>query len=102
MNQDADDAGLSPDREALNSDLEGDPEDDKMVSTVTVEEQLKAESNGSLDNATTTNGRAKLSAKDPQRPRRKKARRACHACQRAHLTCGMFIWSYSCSSSYMP
>jgi len=28
-------------------------------------------------------------AKDPLRPRRKKARRACYACQRAHLTCGM-------------
>ncbi|KAL8779035.1 MAG: hypothetical protein Q9213_007133 [Squamulea squamosa] len=26
--------------------------------------------------------------KDPMRPRRKKARRACFACQRAHLTCG--------------
>ena len=32
----------------------------------------------------------KLDAKDPLRPRRKKARRACFACQRAHLTCGMF------------
>ena len=28
-------------------------------------------------------------AKGPSRPRRKKARRACFACQRAHLTCGM-------------
>jgi len=28
------------------------------------------------------------SLKDPTRPRRKKARRACLACQRAHLTCG--------------
>lgn len=27
-------------------------------------------------------------AKDPLRPRRKKARRACYACQKAHLTCG--------------
>lgn len=27
-------------------------------------------------------------AKDATRPRRKKARRACLACQRAHLTCG--------------
>ncbi|KAK4927589.1 Transcriptional regulator of nonfermentable carbon utilization, partial [Elasticomyces elasticus] len=27
-------------------------------------------------------------AKDPNRPKRKKARRACYACQRAHLTCG--------------
>lgn len=32
----------------------------------------------------------KADAKDPLRPRRKKARRACFACQRAHLTCGMF------------
>ncbi|KAL9622038.1 MAG: hypothetical protein Q9160_003537 [Pyrenula sp. 1 TL-2023] len=31
---------------------------------------------------------ASASAKDPSRPRRKKARRACFACQRAHLTCG--------------
>jgi hypothetical protein len=30
----------------------------------------------------------KANAKDPLRPRRKKARRACFACQRAHLTCG--------------
>lgn len=37
------------------------------------------------------NGQAKSTAnnaKDPTRPRRKKARRACYACQRAHLTCG--------------
>lgn len=36
------------------------------------------------------NGQAKTAsnAKDPLRPRRKKARRACYACQRAHLTCG--------------
>lgn len=30
----------------------------------------------------------KYDPKDPFRPRRKKARRACFACQRAHLTCG--------------
>ncbi|KAK5801120.1 hypothetical protein VI817_003332 [Penicillium citrinum] len=35
------------------------------------------------------NGRKSTNAKDPSRPRRKKARRACFACQRAHLTCGM-------------
>ncbi|KAJ5894480.1 hypothetical protein N7495_006171 [Penicillium taxi] len=34
------------------------------------------------------NGRKASNAKDPSRPRRKKARRACFACQRAHLTCG--------------
>jgi hypothetical protein len=32
--------------------------------------------------------RKAANAKDPSRPRRKKARRACFACQRAHLTCG--------------
>lgn len=32
--------------------------------------------------------KARADAKDPLRPRRKKARRACFACQRAHLTCG--------------
>lgn len=37
----------------------------------------------------TANGQTKKpNAKDPLRPRRKKARRACYACQRAHLTCG--------------
>lgn len=36
------------------------------------------------------NGQTKsTNAKDPMRPRRKKARRACYACQRAHLTCGL-------------
>ncbi|KAF7717634.1 Transcription activator of gluconeogenesis acuK [Penicillium ucsense] len=34
------------------------------------------------------NGQKAANAKDPSRPRRKKARRACFACQRAHLTCG--------------
>ncbi len=35
----------------------------------------------------------KFDPKDPLRPRRKKARRACYACQRAHLTCGMYLLS---------
>ena len=38
----------------------------------------------------TISAKPKLDPKDPLRPRRKKARRACFACQRAHLTCGMF------------
>ncbi|KAK6508021.1 Transcriptional regulator of nonfermentable carbon utilization [Arthrobotrys musiformis] len=51
----------------------------------------------SVNNGTTSPTAVKVSsktslsaaaAKDPSRPRRKKARRACHACQRAHLTCG--------------
>ncbi|POR35205.1 Transcription activator of gluconeogenesis [Tolypocladium paradoxum] len=43
-----------------------------------------------LDNSTDGTGevKKKYDPKDPLRPRRKKARRACYACQRAHLTCG--------------
>jgi hypothetical protein len=44
---------------------------------------------GGGSNATT---KPKLDPKDPLRPRRKKARRACFACQRAHLTCGTFAF----------
>jgi hypothetical protein len=47
------------------------------------------EENGKAGSAVTT--KPKLDPKDPLRPRRKKARRACFACQRAHLTCGMFV-----------
>jgi hypothetical protein len=35
-----------------------------------------------------SNGATSANSKDALRPRRKKARRACYACQRAHLTCG--------------
>lgn len=43
--------------------------------------------NGKSAGSTVTT-KPKLDPKDPLRPRRKKARRACFACQRAHLTCG--------------
>ncbi|KAH1280656.1 hypothetical protein KXW98_006282, partial [Aspergillus fumigatus] len=46
-------------------------------------EQAKHKTNGATENAPKS-----ANAKDPSRPRRKKARRACFACQRAHLTCG--------------
>ncbi|KAI9844145.1 MAG: Transcriptional regulator of nonfermentable carbon utilization [Sclerophora amabilis] len=49
----------------------------------------KDQGNGSKTKAGTSNGSSSVAnAKDPTRPRRKKARRACFACQRAHLTCG--------------
>lgn len=61
-----------------------------------------AKQNGSTEFKTTTNNGengttqdaqkpASNNSKDPSRPRRKKARRACFACQRAHLTCGMLL-----------
>ncbi|PYH90659.1 C6 finger domain protein [Aspergillus ellipticus CBS 707.79] len=51
-------------------------------------EQPKTEASGDgQTNGAAPNGQ-KPNPKDPSRPRRKKARRACFACQRAHLTCG--------------
>jgi hypothetical protein len=47
--------------------------------------------NGKVGGSTVVT-KPKLDPKDPLRPRRKKARRACFACQRAHLTCGKYIY----------
>jgi hypothetical protein len=50
------------------------------------------ENGKAVGGSTVTTTKPKLDPKDPLRPRRKKARRACFACQRAHLTCGMFAF----------
>jgi len=67
-------------------------EDDKMT-------EQNASSEGHDNNS---EPKKKYDPKDPLRPRRKKARRACYACQRAHLTCGKFAPLFSvmdCSES---
>ncbi|RMZ68800.1 transcription factor [Pyrenophora seminiperda CCB06] len=70
----AEDASPSPE---YRSDL-----DDDMAA----EQSTDRQSGDASPTQKPTNG--KPNAKDPLRPRRKKARRACFACQRAHLTCG--------------
>lgn len=57
------------------------------------EDEKMADQNGPSEGVD-ANGevKKKYDPKDPMRPRRKKARRACFACQRAHLTCGMCTW----------
>ncbi|KAL9576113.1 MAG: hypothetical protein Q9212_007376 [Teloschistes hypoglaucus] len=73
------------------SSLQSPSPDDSGDADTAAEMAEQADSNGKLVNqARPPNGQNKTasSAKDPTRPRRKKARRACHACQRAHLTCG--------------
>jgi hypothetical protein len=62
----------------------------------TEEAHLKTEDGKMADQNLSADGvdangevKKKYDPKDPMRPRRKKARRACFACQRAHLTCGM-------------
>ncbi|KAG9203146.1 Transcriptional regulator of nonfermentable carbon utilization [Epicoccum nigrum] len=72
---DQDDASPSP-------DFSGEYDEDMAAEQQTQKEQKgegEKDSNGQPN---------KSNAKDPLRPRRKKARRACFACQRAHLTCG--------------
>jgi hypothetical protein len=71
-------------------DTVGKEEDDN---TDMAEQRYRPEvdENGKVVGSTGTATKPKLDPKDPLRPRRKKARRACFACQRAHLTCGMFV-----------
>lgn len=58
---------------------------EEKVDRASTEEKSPAHGSGSESKPAT-----KSNSKDPSRPRRKKARRACFACQRAHLTCGEY------------
>lgn len=77
------------------SDQEHEPDvvDKEDDNTDMAEQKFRpdGEENGKAAGTTVTT-KPKLDPKDPLRPRRKKARRACFACQRAHLTCGMFAF----------
>ena len=72
----------------------GKEEDDNMEMA---EQKFRPESdeNGTVGGSTVAT-KPKLDPKDPLRPRRKKARRACFACQRAHLTCGKSYFLNTC------
>jgi len=72
---DAEDVSLSP-------EYSGDLDDDMAAEQKT--------DDGSPSQKTANGRKPASNAKDPLRPRRKKARRACFACQRAHLTCGEY------------
>lgn len=88
------DAASENDYEGLKGHEEGD----------TMAEQKSTSENGNgegMGDSPATVVKPKLDPKDPLRPRRKKARRACFACQRAHLTCGMFLKSPLSSMSYL-
>lgn len=56
------------------------------------DEETMAEHGGKRQGQSGADGKKpKVDARDPSRAKRKKARRACFACQRAHLTCGMSL-----------
>lgn len=63
-----------------------DPMSENDDETETFIKDEKMADQGTTENAPEV--KKKYDPKDPSRPRRKKARRACFACQRAHLTCG--------------
>lgn len=64
---------------------------DELRSATDHSDHDSGERNGSAGVKMGNGQKSASSSKDPSRPRRKKARRACFACQRAHLTCGMSI-----------
>ncbi len=69
------------------SDSDNDYDDTDML--VKDEDDRMADPSGASEGADNSGEvKKKYDPKDPLRPRRKKARRACFACQRAHLTCG--------------
>ncbi|KAH7397429.1 transcription activator of gluconeogenesis [Pyrenochaeta sp. MPI-SDFR-AT-0127] len=72
----------SPEDASPSPEYSGDLDDDMAA-----EQANDRQSDGSPSQKT-ANGKQDSNSKDPLRPRRKKARRACFACQRAHLTCG--------------
>ncbi|CAK4031246.1 Transcription activator of gluconeogenesis acuK [Lecanosticta acicola] len=88
MSLDAEDASPSPEPGA-EQDESGIMAEEK-VERASTEEKSPAQqtNNGNASSNGSGTTPAKSNAKDPSRPRRKKARRACFACQRAHLTCG--------------
>lgn len=72
------------------SDHEQELEKDDDDNTDMAEQKSRPDTDGNGKVVgSTVPAKPKLDPKDPLRPRRKKARRACFACQRAHLTCGM-------------
>ena len=76
---------LEADNAITSTDLDGELEVSDMVDINENGVDEAASAVPSSNGATSTN------AKDALRPRRKKARRACYACQRAHLTCGKAV-----------
>ena len=76
------------------SDHEQEIEKEDEDTTDMAEQKSRADTDGNGKGVGSVGAaKPKLDPKDPLRPRRKKARRACFACQRAHLTCGMLFYS---------
>ena len=76
--------------DSYGSEEEGDFED-MAADALESSPKLGDSSEGDSEGKTIKKPTDKANAKDPNRPKRKKAKRACFACQRAHLTCGKLV-----------
>lgn len=86
-NKIADDGDDDENNHSNNNAIEDSHDGDDLIEMT--ENNMKSESDENGPNMHVgTPSKLRLDSKDPLRPRRKKARRACYACQRAHLTCG--------------
>lgn len=89
-NKIADDGDDDENNHSNNNAIEDSHDGDDLIEMT--ENNMKSESDENGPNMHVgTPSKLRLDSKDPLRPRRKKARRACYACQRAHLTCGMYV-----------
>ena len=79
-----------PDQDVVSRSHSSEDSGDQDSGDMIEQPENRGKSNGQTSSG---NGKTKSSSntKDPSRPRRKKARRACFACQRAHLTCGKCV-----------
>jgi hypothetical protein len=84
--------GASENEYSDHEEPEIEKEDDDNTDMAEQKPRTDTGGNGKAGGSTAA-AKPKLDPKDPLRPRRKKARRACFACQRAHLTCGKFVSS---------
>ena len=84
MAMDRDDDALSRSQSESSDDSDSQDSDDMRPST--------ADSKGNMPARKANDDKVKKPAnKDPNRIKRKKARRACENCQRAHLTCSEYL-----------
>ena len=94
---------MPPDAEDASSPSSAEQSGDQDTGDMAEHLETRADSDDSPKPQPNNGQKAPSSAKDPSRPRRKKARRACFACQRAHLTCGKLTICYTrCSPFNLP
>ena len=82
---------MAQDQEAVASHPSAQPTDSNNDPLAIKDEDAPEDRDGTASDTSADEQMAASKNRDPDRPKRRKARRACAACQRAHLTCSMFL-----------